>query len=42
VIMRALLLRLLSPARGRGWERGLQTAFEAPSPSLSPYRGRGI
>ena len=27
---------LLSPARGRGWERGLQTVFEAPSPSLSP------
>src|SRR5690242_6531289 len=31
--------RLLSPARGRGWERGLQAAFEALSPSLSPSGG---
>ena len=29
-------LMLLSPARGRGWVRGLHEAFEAPSPSLSP------
>ena len=27
---------LLSPARGRGWERGLQAFFDAPSPHLSP------
>src|SRR5262247_1888949 len=27
---------LLSPVRGRGRERGLQTAVDAPSPSLSP------
>jgi len=31
----------LSPAKGRGWVRGLQTVFEAPSPNLSPWRGRG-
>jgi hypothetical protein len=31
-----------SPDRGRGWERGLRTAVAAPSPDLSPYRGRGI
>ena len=30
-----LWIRLLSPARGRGWERGLRTSI-APSPSLSP------
>ena len=29
-------IMLLSPARGRGWVRGLQTIFEAPSPNLSP------
>jgi hypothetical protein len=34
VVQRRLIL--LSPARGRGWERGLQAVFEAPSPSLSP------
>ena len=27
------------PARGRGWVRGLQTVFEAPSPNLSPSGG---
>ena len=27
---------LLSPARGRGWVRGLRTIFDAPSPNLSP------
>ena len=32
-------IMLLSPARGRGWVRGLQTIFEAPSPSLSPSGG---
>jgi hypothetical protein len=32
----SVLFRLLSPARGRGWARRLQTAFIAPSPSLSP------
>jgi hypothetical protein len=31
-----LFFILLSPARGRGWVRGLQTTFEAPSPNLSP------
>ena len=31
-----LVLMLLSPARGRGWVRGLRTAVDAPSPSLSP------
>jgi len=30
---------LLSPARGRGWVRGIQRAFEAPSPNLSPCGG---
>jgi hypothetical protein len=34
VVQRRLLL--LSPASGRGWERGLQAAFETPSPNLSP------
>src|SRR5262249_7662512 len=34
-------LFLLSPDRGRGWERGLQETFAAPSPNFSPYRGRG-
>jgi hypothetical protein len=36
------LLILLSPARGRGGERGLQAMCATPSPNLSPYRGRGI
>ena len=36
-----LLLMLLSPARGRGGERGLRTSPATPSPSLSPERGRG-
>jgi hypothetical protein len=31
-----LFFFLLSPARGRGWVRGLQTVFETPSPHLSP------
>jgi hypothetical protein len=29
-----LSFMLLSPARGKGFARGLQTAFEASSPSL--------
>ena len=32
----ALFFILLSPVRGRGWVRGLQTIFEAPSLNLSP------
>src|SRR5690349_648536 len=36
-----LIVFLLSPTRGRGRVRGLQMPYVAPSPNLSPLRGRG-
>ena len=38
---RLTLLFSSPPDRGRGGVRGLPTTFDAPSPNLSPYRGRG-